>query len=83
MRQFYANDYPLDEILDFLARFQLENSLIMRDQFGVEARRSIMEGYKKVRSENRILKATLEQLQEKKSIYHSVLAEKSRGRRID
>lgn len=83
LRQFYANDYPLDEILDFLARFQLENSLIMRDQFGVEARRSIMEGYKKVRSENRILKATLEQLQEKKSIYHSVLAEKSRGRRID
>lgn len=83
LRQFYANDYPLDEILDFLTRFQLENSLIMRDQFGVEARRSIMEGYKKVRSENRVLKATLEQVQEKKSIYRSVLAEKSRGRRID
>lgn len=83
LRQFYANDYPLDEILDFLTRFQLENSLIMRDQFGVEARRSIMEGYKKVRSENRLLKAALEQVQEKKSIYRSVLAEKSRARRID
>lgn len=83
LRQFYANDYPLDEILDFLTRFQLENSLIMRDQFGVEARRSIMEGYKKVRSENRLLKAALEQVQEKKSIYRSVLAEKNKGRRID
>ncbi|TNJ28726.1 RING-type zinc-finger domain-containing protein [Giardia muris] len=73
LRQFYASTLPLDQALAFLNRFQFESSLIMREQFGVEARKALMEGYRRLRSENQDLRARLARATERKSVYEAVL----------